>query len=84
MEGRESVRPVRVGKSLTAAPKRAPRPPGEATGCIHHYLLGTPNGPTSTGTCKKCGHARQFLNAEQEHSWEKTNRMTMPKEGETG
>ena len=30
--------------------------------CVHHWILQTPNGPTSEGTCKRCHQVRSFLN----------------------
>ena len=33
--------------------------PGE---CVHRWRIEEPNGPTSTGVCKRCGDARQFKN----------------------
>ena len=35
-----------------------------ADACKHHWRLETPNGPTSTGTCKLCGASREFQNSE--------------------
>ena len=31
--------------------------------CAHHWVIATPNGPTSEGVCKRCGHQRDFLNS---------------------
>ena len=30
--------------------------------CIHHWVIETPQGPTSRGICKKCGLVREFCN----------------------
>ena len=30
--------------------------------CTHHWILQTPNGPTSEGTCKRCHLTREFVN----------------------
>ena len=30
--------------------------------CVHHWVIETPNGPTSRGVCKKCGTQRDFQN----------------------
>ena len=30
--------------------------------CVHHWVLEEPNGPTSTGTCRKCGTVRVYQN----------------------
>ncbi len=32
----------------------------------HHWLLGEPGGPVTTGTCKRCGAVREFRNWLQE------------------
>ena len=31
----------------------------------HHWLIESPNGPTSVGTCKVCGLIREFKNSIQ-------------------
>ena len=33
-----------------------------ATGCRHHWIVETPNGPVSKGVCKLCGEKRDFEN----------------------
>jgi hypothetical protein len=38
--------------------------------CAHHWLIESPNGPTSRGTCKVCGELREFKNSVQITSWE--------------
>lgn len=30
--------------------------------CQHHWVISTPEGPYSQGTCRKCGSTRQFRN----------------------
>lgn len=30
--------------------------------CVHHWVIETPQGPTSQGVCKKCGLVREFCN----------------------
>jgi len=35
---------------------------GARANCRHHWVIGTPSGPTSEGKCKKCGLSRSFLN----------------------
>ena len=30
-------------------------------GCAHHWAIESPNGPTSYGTCKRCGEIRERL-----------------------
>ncbi len=36
----------------------------------HHWMIESPNGPTSVGTCKVCGVLREFKNSIQITSWE--------------
>ncbi|MCH8198674.1 MAG: hypothetical protein IIA54_01210 [Chloroflexi bacterium] len=38
--------------------------------CPHHWVIDSPNGPTSTGTCRVCGEIREFKNSIQITSWE--------------
>ena len=30
--------------------------------CIHHWRIEIPDGPTSTGICRRCGATREFKN----------------------
>jgi hypothetical protein len=30
--------------------------------CVHHWIVETPTGETSTAVCKWCGASRQFIN----------------------
>ena len=30
--------------------------------CRHHWVIATPDGPTSEGRCKRCGMRKSFLN----------------------
>lgn len=32
-------------------------------GCSHHWIIASPDGPTSWGRCKYCGAEREFLNS---------------------
>jgi len=32
------------------------------TPCRHHWLIESPNGPTSRGRCRRCGTERDFTN----------------------
>ena len=34
-----------------------------SSGCTHHWLIPTPNGRQSPGTCCLCGETRLFLNS---------------------
>ena len=38
--------------------------------CPHHWAIESPNGPTSYGTCKRCGETREFRNSIKITSWE--------------
>ena len=37
-------------------------PVADTSGCVHHWVIETPNGPTSRGVCKKCGWERNYAN----------------------
>lgn len=54
--------------------KAAVTQPGEATkeepGCRHHWLIESPHGPTSLGTCKLCGAQEEFRNSACDWLWE--------------
>ena len=39
--------------------------------CPHHWVIDSPNGPTSTGTCKLCGAKQDFVNSLGSVGWEK-------------
>ena len=32
------------------------------TDCVHHWMIDTPDGPTSHGRCERCGEGREFPN----------------------
>lgn len=34
----------------------------EIARCVHHWIIAPPEGPTSTGVCKKCGAVKEFEN----------------------
>lgn len=38
-------------------------------GCAHHWMLEAPNGPTSEGTCQKCGVTETFRNSFSMNPW---------------
>jgi hypothetical protein len=40
------------------------------TGCRHHWLIESPHGPTSLGTCKLCGAQKEFRNSACDWLWE--------------
>ena len=39
--------------------------------CVHHWIIGRPNGPTSMGTCKICGREQEFKNSIQGSGWDR-------------
>ena len=39
--------------------------------CAHHWVIATPNGATSRGTCKRCGLDREFPNSAEDGLWER-------------
>ena len=38
--------------------------------CHHHWVIDSPDGPTSTGICKYCGAAKEFDNYLPFSSWD--------------
>lgn len=49
--------------SKTASNREKKEPTQEfEESCAHHWIIETPNGPVSTGTCKKCGATKEFNN----------------------
>ena len=41
----------------------------ERTSCAHHWKINDPDGPTSSGTCKKCGVEKEFTNYLEGSPW---------------
>ncbi len=41
-----------------------------AADCRHHWLIESPNGPTSWGICKYCGARKEFKNYLSVSLWE--------------
>ena len=39
--------------------------------CRHHWVIESPNGPTSQGVCKFCGLERDFRNSLPGGGWER-------------
>jgi hypothetical protein len=37
----------------------------EVDDCSHHWMIDTPNGESSSASCKHCGKSRAFLNYSQ-------------------
>lgn len=44
--------------------------------CQHHWILGAPMGPTSTGLCKRCGASKEFANASPDWVWDSDLALT--------
>lgn len=40
------------------------------TTCIHRWRIESPEGPTSMGTCQRCGATREFANYVDTPVWE--------------
>ena len=40
----------------------APEPVHKPTRHVHHWIIDSPNGPTSEGRCKSCGAEKDFIN----------------------
>jgi len=38
--------------------------------CRHHWLIESPHGATSMGSCKLCGAQREFRNSAGDRLWE--------------
>jgi len=36
--------------------------PTSETGCVHHWIIDSPEGATSQGVCKACGAKNEFSN----------------------
>ncbi len=43
------------------------QPPDE--GCAHHWVIDSPDGPTSKGVCKLCGSISEFNNSVPQMQW---------------
>ena len=43
--------------------------------CVHHWIIDSPNGRESRGTCKRCGKSRSFPNSTENVMWEQTNTL---------
>ncbi len=39
--------------------------------CVHHWMIDSPNGPVSRGTCKVCGESSEFKNSIQGSGWDR-------------
>ena len=41
--------------------------------CVHHWIIESPNGRESRGSCKHCGKTKEFVNSTESVMWEQTN-----------
>ena len=41
----------------------------EASACLHQWMIATPNGPSSKGTCLACGTEKEFPNYIEGSAW---------------
>ena len=44
-------------------------PVEEAVACRHQWIIATPDGPSSKGTCRQCGGEREFMNYIEGSTW---------------
>ena len=44
-------------------------PAVEAVACQHQWMIDTPAGPSSKGTCRQCGAEREFMNYIEGSTW---------------
>lgn len=57
-----------MSEGIAVEEQRAPASGGRS--CRHHWLIETPHGVTSRGSCKRCGTTRRFPNAAEDARWE--------------
>ncbi|MEX2008232.1 MAG: hypothetical protein WD850_01990 [Candidatus Spechtbacterales bacterium] len=50
-------------------------------GCVHHWIIESPNGRESNGECKYCGETKQFVNSIESVMWEQTNTIRRTSRG---
>ena len=41
----------------------------DPSGCEHFWMIESPNGPTSKGSCRVCGETRDFVNYLESSAW---------------
>ncbi|MEX2226741.1 MAG: hypothetical protein WEB52_09865 [Dehalococcoidia bacterium] len=39
--------------------------------CVHRWVIESPNGATSHGTCRNCGAEKEFPNSAEDYLWER-------------
>ena len=62
---------VRGATGGTATKKRTRRTATAEAVHNHHWLLESPNGPLSIGTCSSCGETREFRNSSEDSIWDR-------------
>jgi len=50
--------------------KTAPQEQIDGSGCRHHWVIESPQGPSSRGVCKLCGVEKEFQNFMPDMSWD--------------
>jgi len=60
---------------MTQSTTQTETKPAAKGNCVHHWLIETPNGRESTGTCKRCGASKSFANSTEQVMWEQTNTL---------
>ncbi len=55
---------------MTRRAKNIAEHPKVQAECYHHWIIESPNGPTSKGVCKYCGAEREFSNYWADLFWE--------------
>lgn len=62
-------------KNETRVETKVETKPVAKGGCVHHWLIETPNGRESQGVCKRCGATKEFSNSTEQVMWEQTNTL---------
>jgi hypothetical protein len=44
----------------------------DAVTCAHHWVIASPDGEMSMGTCKRCGVQKEFPNSADDYLWERS------------
>jgi len=39
--------------------------------CVHHWVIASPDGETSTGKCRVCGLEKEFPNSAEDGLWQR-------------
>lgn len=75
MEYTRGHRQTQVNGWLGNAISTSTNGPSQDVACIegytHFWVIESPNGPTSQGTCKLCGNEREFRNSVDSSTWNK-------------